>query len=127
MKHRNALKDKPLTLNALVGRLGRDSSSSGPDLTSHFSVSLDYGSDSPLNTDQINFDSFKEKASDDDIQRHTDVGLGSQSYQEAIGKSSVVIILSIVPLVCVINYVFTVGTCWFQPGRHAECCNVSCY
>lgn len=44
-----------------TGPFGRENSSSGPDLASHFSVSLDYGPDSPLNVDQISFNSLKEK------------------------------------------------------------------
>ena len=43
-----------------VGPFSRDSTS-GPDLASHFSVSLDYGPDSPLSVDQISFNSLKEK------------------------------------------------------------------
>ena len=45
----------------LSGPFGRDSSASGPDLASHFSVSLDYGPESPLNVDQISFNSLKER------------------------------------------------------------------
>ncbi len=42
-----------------VGRQGgRDSL---PELSSHFSVSLDYGPESPLNTDQISFNTLKER------------------------------------------------------------------
>ena len=44
-----------------AGPFSRESSTSGPDLASHFSVSLDYGPDSPLNVDQISFNSLKEK------------------------------------------------------------------
>ncbi len=44
-----------------LGPFGRDSSASGPDLASHFSVSLDYGPESPLNVDQISFNSLKER------------------------------------------------------------------
>ena len=34
---------------------------SAPELASHFSVSLDYGPESPLKTDPISFNSLKEK------------------------------------------------------------------
>ena len=44
-----------------AGPFSRENSTSGPDLASHFSVSLDYGPDSPLNVDQISFNSLKEK------------------------------------------------------------------
>lgn len=77
-----------------LGRLGRDSSSSGPDLTSHFSVSLDYGSDSPLSVDQISFNSLKEKALTGEVlavcgtEQPTAGVAGSVSYQEAVGKAS---------------------------------------
>ena len=40
------------------GKLGRDSL---PELSNHFSVSLDYGPESPLNVDQISFNNLKEK------------------------------------------------------------------
>lgn len=77
-----------------IGRFGRDGSSSGPDLTSHFSVSLDYGSDSPLSVDQISFNSLKEKALSGDVlavtgtEQPTIGVVGSLSYQEAVGKAS---------------------------------------
>ena len=45
----------------ILGPFGREGSTSGPDLASHFSVSLDYGPESPLNVDQISFNSLKEK------------------------------------------------------------------
>ena len=41
-----------------TGPLSRDSV---PELANHFSVSLDYGPDSPLNTDQISFNNLKER------------------------------------------------------------------
>lgn len=44
-----------------LGPFTHDSNSSGADLASHFSVSLDYGPESPLNIDQISFNSLKEK------------------------------------------------------------------
>ena len=50
-----------MQLDFLSGPFGRDSSTSGPDLASHFSVSLDYGPESPLNVDQISFNSLKER------------------------------------------------------------------
>lgn len=81
----------------VLGKFGRDSSSSGPDLTSHFSVSLDYGSDSPLSVEQISFNSLKEKALQGDevveVKGTADVVEGisgtteSLSFQEAVGKS----------------------------------------
>lgn len=78
-----------------IGRFGRDSSSSGPDLASHFSVSLDYGSDSPLSVDQISFNSLKEKAlvgeevlAVNGTEQPITGVVGSLSYQEAVGKSS---------------------------------------
>ena len=40
------------------GKLGHDSL---PELSNHFSVSLDYGPESPLNVDQISFNNLKEK------------------------------------------------------------------
>ncbi len=74
-----------------TGRFGRDSSSSSrPGLTSHFSVSLDYGSDSPLSVDQINFNSFKEKdvsGSEVFVAEATEA-LGTLSYRDAVGKST---------------------------------------
>lgn len=81
-----------------AGRFGRDNSS-GPDLTSHFSVSLDYGSDPPLSADQISFNSLKEKielvASGDErfkvsgTAEESEASVhGALSYQEAIGKAS---------------------------------------
>ena len=41
-----------------TGPLSRDSV---PELANHFSVSLDYGPDSPLNTDHISFNNLKER------------------------------------------------------------------
>ena len=79
-----------------VGRFGRDNST-GPDLKSHFSVSLDYGSDTALPVEQISFNSFKEKMEQvvvgDDIEIHgisdpSEPGPTSISYQEAVGKAS---------------------------------------
>ena len=77
-----------------IGKFGRDSSSSGPDLTSHFSVSLDYGSDFPLSVDQISFDTLKEKAlsGEEEVEvKGTDIvesgTTEALSFQEAVGKS----------------------------------------
>lgn len=81
-------------LYELTGRFGRESSSSGPDLTSHFSVSLDYGDDSPLSIDQISFNSLKEKASSGEERFQVNSGeqdvkfSGALSFQEAVGKVS---------------------------------------
>ena len=79
---------------SFLGKFVRDSASSGPDLTSHFSVSLDYGSDFPLSVDQISFNSLKEKAlSGEEVvevegANTTESGTnGSLSFQEAVGKS----------------------------------------
>ena len=53
---------------------------------SHFSVSLDYGCDSPLSVDQINFSSLKDKPVPVD---ESEVRVsGSLSFQEAVGKAS---------------------------------------
>lgn len=46
-------------LHLSVGRQGTHDSL--PELASHFSVSLDYGPESPLNTDPISFNNLKEK------------------------------------------------------------------
>ena len=63
-------------------------------MTSHFSVSLDYGSDFPLSVDQISFNSLKERAlSGEEVVevKGTDVvesdTIGSLTFQEAVGKS----------------------------------------
>ena len=45
----------------MLGPYQAESSLSGPDLATHFSVSLDYGPDSPLSVDQISFNNLKEK------------------------------------------------------------------
>lgn len=74
-----------------IGRFGRESSSSGPDLTSHFSVSLDYGADSPLSVDQISFNSLKDRGEEKLEVRSPDQQIGfsgSISFQEAVGKAS---------------------------------------
>ena len=77
-----------------LGRFGRDNSS-GPDLKSHFSVSLDYGSDVQLTGEQISFNSFKDNmdqiAGDNIEVRGTEVPESAhpmKSYQEAIGMAS---------------------------------------
>lgn len=54
---------------------------------SHFSVSLDYGCDSPLSVDQINFSSLKDKPIPVDETEEVRVS-GSLSFQEAVGKAS---------------------------------------
>ncbi len=84
-----------LAIDCVLGKFGRDSSSSGPDLTSHFSVSLDYGSDSPLSIEQISFNSLKERAlsGEEVVVEVKGTGMagsgtnGSLSFQEAVGKS----------------------------------------
>lgn len=84
---------------SITGRFGRESSSSGPDLTSHFSVSLDFGSDPLLSVDQISFNSLKEILKEKTLSGEEVLEIkgteqpvmevqGSLSYQEAVGKAS---------------------------------------
>ena len=88
-----------LLLLCISGRVSRESSSSGPDLTSHFSVSLDYGGESPLSADQISFNSLKDRVSSGEEKlkirsAEQPIGFsGSVSFQEAVGKASDMVIL----------------------------------
>ena len=47
-----------LNCNPSIGHFHKESA---PELAAHFSVSLDYGPESPLKTDPISFNSLKEK------------------------------------------------------------------
>ncbi len=73
------------------GRFGREVT--GPDLKSHFSVSLDYGPDMPVPEEQISFNSFKEMEpiiggdikAVQGVSEANEVGQTSRTYQEAVG------------------------------------------
>lgn len=77
-------------LNTRRGHLMRESSTTSNDFLPHASLSLDYGSDSPLGNEQINFNSFKnESAFDESPTNEMREGLGpSLTYEQQVGLSS---------------------------------------
>jgi hypothetical protein len=71
-------------------QLMRESSTTSNDFLPHASLSLDYGSDSPLGVEQINFSSFKKESAFDESPT-TDMRerLGSSlTYEQQVGISS---------------------------------------
>ncbi len=67
-----------------VGKQNRDSL---PELASHFSISLDYGPDSPLNADQISFNNLKEKT---ELALSSESGGGSVTGGQGVSSKDIV-------------------------------------